>query len=233
MIRITTCGVSSFVFWPAGAGSALSASDVNTIVSNAIATANVTRTAIRLTTPTAVMVITVADLDGTVLGLYRMHDSLVDAIDVTVAKARNSVYFSGPNLVPSDLPGVPAGTAVTTRTIGFGGQPYFPSGINGTPPGPFFNLFNFNAANPCTQGSQPSNMNQNGVVFFAGSAPLYRNGTLVGGLGVSGDGVEQNDFVTAGGAQGFYAPDAIRADQIFIRSVRLPYWKFSRDPELP
>ena len=47
------------------------------------------------------------------------------------------------------------------------------------------------------------NPNQNGVVFFAGSSPLYRNGTLVGGLGVSGDGIEQDDYVTYFGAGEF------------------------------
>ena len=61
--------------------------------------------------------------------------------------------------------------------------------------------------------------------------PLFRNGQLVGGLGVSGDGVDQDDFVTAGGAAGYEAPDALRADQIFIRGVRLPYFKFPRNPE--
>ena len=49
------------------------------------------------------------------------------------------------------------------------------------------------------------NANQSGVVFFPGSAPLYRNGVMVGGLGVSGDGVEQDDYVTAGGAAGLRA----------------------------
>jgi hypothetical protein len=68
-------------------------------------------------------------------------------------------------------------------------------------------------------------------VFFAGSAPLYRNGQLAGGLGVSGDGVEQDDYVTAGGAQGYEPPAAMRADQTFLRGVRLPYWKFPRNPE--
>jgi len=33
------------------------------------------------------------------------------------------------------------------------------------------------------------------------------------------------------GAEGFEAPDSIRADQVFIRDVRLPYWKFPRNPE--
>jgi hypothetical protein len=84
---------------------------------------------------------------------------------------------------------------------------------------------------PCTQGHQPANANQSGIVFFAGSAPLYRNGQLIGGLGVSGDGVEQDDYVTAGGAQGYEPPAAMRADQTFLRGVRLPYWKFPRNPE--
>jgi hypothetical protein len=53
---------------------------------------------------------------------------------------------------------------------------------------------------------------------------------LVGGLGVSGDGVEQDDYVTAAGAAGFEAPVAMRADQISISGVRLPYFKFPRNP---
>jgi len=214
------------------AGSMLSASEVQNIISNAIATANVTRAQIRLPIQTTHMVISVADLGGTILGLYRMTDSAIFSIDVAASKARNVVYFSGPNLDPNDLPGVPVGTAVTNRTVGFGSQPYFPSGINGTPPGPFRDLFNFDTANPCTQGRQPANANQSGVVFFPGSAPLYLNGVMVGGLGVSGDGVDQDDFVTSGGAQGYDAPTNIRADQITIDGVRLPYWNFPRNPEM-
>ena len=67
-------------------------------------------------------------------------------------------------------------------------------------------------------------------MFFPGSLPLYRNGVLVGGLGVSGDGVDQDDFVTAAGAAGFEAPASIRADQIIDQRVRLPYLKFPRNP---
>ncbi len=186
-------------------GSALSAADVSSIIAQAIATAEQTRALIRL--PPGVkarMVIAVADLDGTLLGLHRMPDATVFSIDVAVAKSRNVVWFSqNPG---SDLPGVPAGTAVTNRTIGFGAQPLFPPGIDLTNPGPFFDLFKFDTANPCTQGAQPANPNQNGVVFFPGSAPLYRNGALVGGLGVSGDGVDQDDYVAAGGAAAFAGP---------------------------
>jgi hypothetical protein len=67
-------------------------------------------------------------------------------------------------------------------------------------------------------------------VFFPGSLPLYKNGVLVGGLGVSGDGVDQDDYVTNAGAQGFEAPTNIRADQVMIDNVRLPYLKFPRNP---
>jgi len=217
------------------AGSQLSKSDVTGIIQNAVNTANLTRAAIRLPIQNAEMMIAVVDLDGTILGLYRMMDATIFSIDVSVAKARNVVYFSDPNLTPQalseDLPGVPVGTAVTNRTIGFGAQPFFPSGINANPPGPFFPLFLFDLAHPCTQGHQPKNANQSGIVFFPGSAPLYRNNVMVGGLGVSGDGVEQDDFVTSGGTLGFEAPLNIRADQIIINKVRLPYLKFDRDPE--
>jgi uncharacterized protein GlcG (DUF336 family) len=214
------------------ASATMSVNDVTSIVQNAIATASLTRAAIRLPAGTRTrMVIAVTDLDGNILGLYRMPDATIFSIDVSITKARNVVYFSGPNRDPRDLPGVPAGTAVTNRTIGFGAQIYFPSGIWNTQPGPFYPMYLADIANPCTQGHEPPNANQSGIVFFPGSTPLYRNGQLIGGLGVSGDGVDQDDFVTAGGAAGFAAPLGIRADQFFIRNVRLPYWNFPRNPE--
>ena len=48
-------------------------------------------------------------------------------------------------------------------------------------------------------------------MFFSGALPLYRNGVLVGGLGIRSDGVEQDDFLTAAGTTGFEAPGNIRA----------------------
>jgi uncharacterized protein GlcG (DUF336 family) len=171
----------------------------------------------------------VADLDGSLLALYVMPDATVFSVDVAVAKSRNVVFWSGPGAT-ADLPGVPANTAVTNRTVGFAAQPLFPEGINGTAPGPFFPLFQKDLANPCTQGSQPANPNQSGIVFFPGSVPLYVNGQLAGGIGVSGDGVDQDDYAAAGGAAGFMAPTSIRADQISIDGVRLPYQKFPQNP---
>lgn len=213
-------------------GTALTAQQVNSIVMNAVATANITRAVIRLPAGSHTeMSIAVSDLDGTLLGLYRMPDGTVFSIDVAASKSRNVVWFSSA-AGSADLPGVPAATAVTNRTISFGAQPFFPPGINGTAPGPFFGLYEKDTANPCTQGSQPPSPNQSGIVFFPGSVPLYINGVMVGGLGVSGDGVDQDDFVTNGGAQGFEAPISIRADQVVIRNVRLPYQKFPRNPTL-
>lgn len=226
------------------AGTALTLAQVQQIVDQSIAGASRTRANIRLPLGTCTsMVIAVADLDGKILALFRMDDATVFSIDVAVAKARNVVYFSS-LAGAGELPGVPAGTAVTNRTIGFGAQPLFPPGIDlSVPPapGPFFGLFQddfrrFAPDNACTQGNQPQNANQSGIVFFPGSTPLYLNGQMVGGLGVSGDGVEQDDYVTFLGAAGFLPPESIRANQFFVKDsngvdVRLPYLKFPRNPE--
>ena len=217
----------------AGPIGGLSAAEVKQILDNAEATANTTRAAIRLPIGSRTrMAIAVADLDGTVIGLRRMPDSTVFSIDVAATKARNMVYFNSASRTAADLNGVPMGTAVTNRTIGFGAQPLYPPGIDGSNAGPFFNLYSMDLANPCTQGFQAGapNSNKSGIVFFPGSTGLYRNGTLVGGLGVSGDGVDEDDYVTNGGAAGFEAPSAIRADQVMDQSVRLPYFKFPRNP---
>jgi len=207
----------------------LTQSEVHAIVQNTIATANLTRAVLRLPEGSrARFVIAVADLDGHLLALYRMPDATMFSVDVAVAKSRNVIYFSQ---APDELSPLPQGTAVTNRTIGFGAQPFFPSGIDATLPGPFFSLFQYDLANPCTQGHQAANPNQNGVVFFPGAAPLYHGSQLVGGIGVSGDGVDQDDFVAAAGANGFAAPQAIRADNYSVRGVPMPYQKFPRDPE--
>ena len=76
---------------------------------------------------------------------------------------------------------------------------------------------------------------QNGIQIFPGSVPVYRGSQLVGGLGVSGDGIDQDDMISflglhnAGVRLGEFgnAPAAMRADQIVIdvsgRQVRLRY----------
>ena len=62
--------------------------------------------------------------------------------------------------------------------------------------------------------------------------PLYKNGELVGAIGISGDGTEQDDIIAAAGSQGFAPPVAMRTDQIIVRGTRLPFLKFPRSPNL-
>jgi uncharacterized protein GlcG (DUF336 family) len=65
---------------------------------------------------------------------------------------------------------------------------------------------------------------QNGLQIFAGGEPIYRNGVLIGAIGVSGDGTSQDDMIgflgidNAAAAVGGIgnAPTAIRADQLVI-----------------
>ncbi|HEX7376312.1 MAG TPA: DUF4214 domain-containing protein [Pirellulales bacterium] len=156
---------------------------------------------------------------------------------------------------------LPPGVAYTNRTFRFLAGPRFPDGIDGTPPGPFSILWDpgtnpsngaeidpanpvpasafqtvlgYDAFHPGTNFRDKSTplANQNGVVFFPGSAPVYKNGVLVGGLGVSGDGVDQDDVVTAYGAVGYGVPANIgSADDVFVRGVRLPYQNYNRNPD--
>jgi uncharacterized protein GlcG (DUF336 family) len=72
----------------------------------------------------------------------------------------------------------------------------------------------------------------NGMQIFPGSVPAYKNGFLVGGVGVSGDGIDQDDMISFLGthnagvalASGVgNAPQALRADNIVANGVRLRY----------
>ncbi len=72
---------------------------------------------------------------------------------------------------------------------------------------------------------------QNGIQIFPGSVPIYRGNQLIGGIGVSGDGIDQDDMISflglynAGLRLGTIneAPTAIRSDQLVIQGVRLRY----------
>lgn len=223
------CAATGWLVGPKD-GNGLTRAEVENLVQQARNTALRTRAVIRLPLGSrAKMVIAVGDRDGEILGLFRMQDATVFSVDVAVAKARNVMWFSGAG--SGDLQGLPANTAVTNRTISFGSQPLFPPGIDGTGVGPFWDLFLNDTARPCSQGSQATNPRQNGIVFFPGALPLYRGGQLVGGLGISGDGVEQDDYVAWLGGQGFRPPNAIHSDQFTVQGVRMPFLKFPRNPE--
>jgi hypothetical protein len=140
--------------------------------------------------------------------------------------------------------------AFSDRAIGFLHRPFFPDGIDDSAAGPFstsigswspFNdglqldlvRTNFLAAlSGPVVGCSSIPALANGIQIFAGSVPLYKNGVLVGAIGVSGDGIDQDDLISAAGANDFSPPAGIRSDQIFVRGVRLPFLKFPRSPNL-
>ena len=81
----------------------------------------------------------------------------------------------------------------------------------------------------------------NGIQIFPGSVPIYRGSVLVGGIGVSGDGVDQDDMVSflglynAGVALGgkiSNAPPAMRADQLAPQGSHLRYVQCPQAPFL-
>jgi uncharacterized protein GlcG (DUF336 family) len=230
----------------------LTADMVTRMIQQGIAAANATRAQIRL--PIGVrtkMVFAVADKQGNILGLYRMNDATIFSIDVAVAKARNVSYYSdAAALQPIDqVKGLKPGASLSNRTFRYLAQPRFPEAVDGEEPGPFSILNDGNKAIGANYKSVLGHdaffpqtnfrdqrdpiVNQNGIVFFPGSQGVYAdggNGVLIGGLGVSGDGVDQDDFITSQAGIGFGPPPPLRADNFFVRDVRLPFNKFPRNP---
>jgi uncharacterized protein GlcG (DUF336 family) len=255
-----------FISSPSGGSNSLTAADVDQIISHAAQQANITRAAIRQPLGSNARVsIAVVDTEGRVLGLFRQPDAPVFGFDVSVQKARATVFFTRPDAgtqlrsagfgsfvdrALADGVRLDGSVAFSDRAIGFLHRPFFPDGINNTAPGPFsrpinewsvFNVgleldlikTNFQAAIvgasvPCT--SLPGL--PNGIQIFPGAIPVYKNGVLAGAIGISGDGVDQDDIISAAGGNGYAPPAAIRSDQVFVRGVRLPFLKFPRSPNL-
>ena len=80
---------------------------------------------------------------------------------------------------------------------------------------------------------------RNGAQIFPGGVPIYRGSVLVGGIGVSGDGVDQDDMIAAFGlanAAGRLgtglgnAPAAMRADRLTPLGTRLRYVQCPQAP---
>jgi uncharacterized protein GlcG (DUF336 family) len=201
----------------------LTAAEVASIINYAADRVRTTRAAIRLPIGTQMEAfISVVNFPNApnvrprVLGTFRTGEATIFSWDVAVQKARTAVGFSKNGNT----------TAVSSRTVGFLAQSHYPPGIDSNPPGPYNGLQGMLSIAP------PNPNFPNGITIFPGGFPLYRNGQLIGAIGVSGDGVDQDDIVGASGTHDFLAPDAIRADQFFFRDTRLPYAKFPRDPGL-
>ena len=133
-------------------------------------------------------------------------------------------------------------------------RPFLPDGINGAGPGPLSKPFtswspfavgfqldlvrdklvtNILAGSNTGPCSTILGFNKfNGIQIFPGSVPIYRGNQLVGAIGISGDGIDQDDMIAflglanAGLALGTgiaNAPPAQRADTVTVPGGQLRY----------
>jgi len=187
-----------------------------------------------------------------------MPKAVVDLGDyVTAAQA-----FVGPDALAD-------GTAFSDRAGGNLSRPFYPDGIRGNPHGPFSKSFADNEWSVFSTGLQldlvinhilqhvlfaaagagqdvGSNCTDadtgriaNGIQIFPGSVPVYRGSELVGGIGVSGDGVDQDDMIAFLGLHEAglaldgsinNAPKEVRADRLTPQGERL---RFIQCPQSP
>jgi uncharacterized protein GlcG (DUF336 family) len=206
--------------------------------------------------------IAVVDASGAILGIFRTLDAPIFGFDVSVQKARTAAFFSSSSAgrdlqlagftnyvaaAVADGLALDGSVAFSTRALGFLSQPSFPPGaIQPFTQGPFslplgtWSIFNTGLqldlvfdgilSSPCAGSALPGLAN--GITIFPGGFPLYKNGVLVGAIGISGDGVDQDDLIAFTGSLGFEAPAEIRTDNVAVRGVTLPYARYPRHPNL-
>jgi len=228
------------------AAEALTTADVGKIISQAVGEAQARNLPVQ---------IAVVDRVGNVLAVYAMtgaranatiplpaNGNGMDAQGVTVpgplaaiAKALTGAYLSS------------GGNAFTTRTASQIVQEHFPPGSStaGLESGPLFGV-QFSQL-PCSDlaarysagggaaaliGPKRSPL---GLAADPGGIPLYKNGVLVGGIGIMGDGVygfdpntldvdnDNEEAIAVAGSVGFAAPDAITADKISVDGSTLRF----------
>lgn len=185
----------------------LTEAEVRSIIDNGIARARTARAGIRRPLGSNMIVhVAVVDHNGDILGVFAMDDATVFSYDVAVQKARTCAFFSNEDV------------SFSCRAIGFLAQNFFPTGLEGPggtePPGPLFGLQSAFNPRPLRGIGLDS-----GVQIFPGGLPIYRNGAVIGGIGVSGDGVDQDDLVAEAGAVGFEPPAAVRSDEASDASI--------------
>ena len=227
--------ISDPISTPINGQARLTAAEVASIINFAADRARITRAGIRLPIGSQMQVfITVENFPNnpsvvpTVLGAFRTGEATLFSWDVAVQKGRTAVGFSTNSL------------ALSTRSVGFLAQTNYPPGLDVQDPGPYYGLqeqFSGFVRSALPQfvlnpSFTPDPRFRNGITIFPGGFPLYRNGQLIGAIGISGDGVDQDDIVGAAGTHDFLAPYAIRADQFLYLGARLPYAKFPRDPSI-
>ena len=158
----------------------------------------------------------------------------ITSVNAAIAKAITGSYLSS------------GGNAFSTRTASEIVQANFPPAPNavGLESGPLSGVqfsqlpcsdlnTRFMASGPAASiGPKRSPL---GLAADPGGFPLYKNGVLVGGIGVMADGlyafdsnivdlqVDSEEAIALAGTQGFIAPDAIRADRITVDGTNLVF----------
>lgn len=272
---------------------AVSAAEVQQLLSAALEVANRTRAQIRKPAGAAAQVtVSVVGTAGEVLGIIRTPDAPVFGVDVSLQKARSAGFFSKPGsgdallrlpdaqyLNPSTRAPIAAyvaqlrdflnrpgalsdGLAFSSRSIGNLARPTFPDGIAAGTNGPLSKPYaawspfstglqldlSVNAIAASALGSTAVGCTglpdlQNGLQIFPGGFALYRNTSagaqMVGAIGISGDGVDQDDMIAflgvaqAGRALGTglgHAPLHQRADTLSLPGGRLRYAQCPQAP---
>jgi uncharacterized protein GlcG (DUF336 family) len=181
---------------------------------------------------------------------------------VPVSSSSISAYVLQLQNFLNDPTSLSNGVAYSNRAIGNIARPYFPDGIAGAPSGPLsksisnwspfqqglqldlsYNNLIASAVGSPVMGCTGLNKLRNGIQIFPGSVPIYRGNQLVGAIGVSGDGVDQDDMIAflglanAGKILGTgiaNAPANIRADTVVpngngtrLRYVQCPQAPFN------
>jgi len=225
----------------------LTAADVQTIIAQAVTRAvanNVDAT------------IAVVDRGGNALGVFEMNRAIGKTTVIGSSSSPRCVQgVADPNIcglegqpVPFPLAAISKagtgaflssnGNAFSTRTAGDIIQQHRPVAVREVSSGPLFGV-QFSSL-PCTdiKNNPPLPL---GLAADPGGMPLYKNGSLVGGIGVEIDGrytLDLNPFefeqpieelVAVAGSSGFEAPGGIRSDQILLDGVRLPYSNVVQD----
>jgi uncharacterized protein GlcG (DUF336 family) len=188
--------------------------------------------------------IAVVDRVGNVLAVFRMTGAAT-SITVTSPGAGVDGGLEGVNIVPDSLAAIAKaitaaylsteGNAFTTRTASQIIQDHFNPLDNQQPAGPLFGV-QFSQL-PCSDlmtrfaGGAPDagpHRSPLGLAADPGGLPLYKAGTVVGGVGVIGDATysldadisnidtDVDELIAVAGASGLAAPDLRRANRIAV-----------------
>jgi uncharacterized protein GlcG (DUF336 family) len=186
------------------------------IVSDALSEALSIRGAIRVPDDVPAEVhVAVTDTVGDILTVVATPDATNFSFDIAVQKARTAAFFSSDTY------------AFSSRAIGFLADSTLPPAQENGATGPLYQLQNTLALPQNEAVFLPDitedingtptivpNPLGDGITIFPGGAPLYKSGKLVGAVGISGDGVDQDDLIAYAGTAGFRPSTSIEDDSL-------------------